>query len=109
MAIIRKRLIFWLIKAYIKKSGKTLVISFVVGLLIFAGIAYSSKYFAQIFPFARKETIGLVGAYTQDNLPPEIVNRLSSGLTVLADDGSVKPELAASWDIQDNGKKYIFH
>jgi len=109
MAIIRKRLIFWLIKAYIKKSGKTLVIFFLLGLIIFAGIAYSSRYFAQIVPFAKKQTVGVVGAYTQDNLPPEIVNKLSSGLTELGADGTVQPKLAASWEIQDNGKKYIFH
>lgn len=109
MAVIRKRLIFWLIKAYIKKSGKTLLISFVIGLLIFGALFFSSRYFSQIMiPFTQKQTIGLVGAYTQDNLPPEVVNKLSSGLTELDENGSVKPKLAESWTVLDNGKTYIF-
>jgi peptide/nickel transport system substrate-binding protein len=110
MAVIRKRLIFWLIKAYIKKSGKTLILCFILGLFIFFAIAFSSRYFSQlILPFARKETIGLVGAYRQDNLPTEIVDKLSSGLTKVAEDGTVQPNLASNWETQNNGKTYIFH
>jgi peptide/nickel transport system substrate-binding protein len=109
MAVIRKRLIFWLIKAYIKKSGKTLMICFVAGLILFAGFAVASRYFSQItIPFSQKQTIGLVGAYTQDNLPREVVSNLSSGLTQLDDDGSIKPNLAESWETLDNGKTYVF-
>lgn len=108
MAVIRKRLIFWLIKAYIKKSGKTLVLSFIFGLLIFFAIAFSSKYFAQLIPFTQKQKVGIVGAYTIDNLPPEIVSNLSSGLTELTPDGTIKPKLAESWDVQESGKIYTF-
>lgn len=31
------------------------------------------------------------------------------GLTRIAPDGSVRPGLAASWDVQDSGKTYVFH
>ena len=109
MAVIRKRLIFWLIKAYIRKSGKTIVFSFLFGLLIFFAVVFTSKYFIHLIPLARKETIGLVGAYTQDSLPPEIVDKLSSGLTKRDKDGTIKPALAASWEIMDKGKTYRFH
>lgn len=105
---INKRLIFWLIKAYIKKSGKTFILFFILGLLLFAGFIFASKYFTQLFPFSNKQTIGMVGAYTQETLPPEIVRKISSGLTSLSNDGMVKPQLAESWDIQDSGKTYIF-
>ncbi|MBA3724009.1 MAG: hypothetical protein H0W89_03920 [Candidatus Levybacteria bacterium] len=109
MAVIRKRLIFWLIKAYIKKSGKTILLSFLVGLLLFGGIIFSSRYFSEFnIAFAQKQTIGLVGAYTQENLPPEVVTKLSSGLTKLDEDGSIKPSLAESWETRDNGKTYAF-
>lgn len=108
MAVIRKRLIFWLIKAYIKKSGKTLLLSFLLGLVIFGAILFASKYFTQLVPFTQKQTVGLVGAYTQDTLPAEIVKKLSKGLTLLAEDGTIKPNLAESWTIEDNGKTYIF-
>ena len=109
MAVIRKRLIFWLIKAYIKKSGKTILFSFLFGLFIFFALLLVGKYYSHIIPFTRTETIGLVGAYTEDALPSEITNKLSSGLTSVAPDGTIKPELAASWDVLDKGKTYRFH
>lgn len=109
MAVIRKRLIFWLIKAYIKKSGKTLMLCFVAGLILFAGFAFASRYFSQVtIPFSQKQTIGLVGAYTQDNLPPEVVDKLSSGLTKVDESGQIQPNLAESWETLDNGKTYVF-
>lgn len=109
MVVVRRRLIIWLIKAYIKKSGKTLLFSFLGGLLIFFVLIYASKYFLYLIPFTKKQTIGVTGAYTQDTLPLAIVNKLSKGLTVVAADGTIQPGLAASWDILDNGKTYQFH
>jgi len=109
MAVIRKRLIFWLIKAYIKKSGKTILFSFLLGLIVFFALLFSAKYYAYIFPFSRNETIGLVGAYTTDALPPTITDKISTGLTVVNPDGTIKPAIASSWDILDKGKTYRFH
>lgn len=109
MAVIRKRLIFWLIKAYIKKSGKTLMLSLIAGIILFSGVAFASRYFSQLtIPFYQKQSIGLVGAYTKDNLPQEVVDKLSYGLTELDETGTIKPKLAESWEIQDNGKIYMF-
>ena len=109
MLVVRKRLIFWLIKAYIKKSGKIMILSFVLGLLIFFFFIVSSRYFARIFPVYKKVSIGVVGAYKQDNLPLIITNKFSRGLTRVADDGSIKPDLAKDWQIKDSGKTYVFH
>ncbi len=109
MVVFRRRLIFWLIKAYIKKSGKTLIISFFLGLFIFFAVALGSKYFVKILPIYKKNTIGIVGAYTQENLPPLVVEKLSRGLTSIAKDGTVKPDIASGWDITNNGKTYTFH
>ena len=108
MVVFRRRLIFWLIKAYIKKSGRTLVISFFLGLFIFFAVLLTSKYFVKILPIYKKNTIGIVGAYTQDNLPPLVVNKLSRGLTSVGKDGMVKPDIASDWKITDNGKTYTF-
>jgi peptide/nickel transport system substrate-binding protein len=109
MAVIRKRLIFWLIKAYIKKSGKTILFSFLAGLIIFFAALFVGKYYSHIIPFSRTQNIGLVGAYTQDSLPDEITNKVSQGLTIVAPDGTIQPGLASSWDVLDNGKTYRFH
>ena len=109
MLVIRRRLIFWLIKAYLKKSGKTLLIFFALGLIIFFTFIISSRYFARIVPVYKKASIGVVGAYRQDNLPAIITNKFSRGLTTVASDGSIKPDLAKDWQIKDGGKTYIFH
>ena len=109
MVVIRRRLFFWIIRAYIKKSVKTIVFSFFAGLLIFFLLLFASQYFMKIIPAYKKATIGLVGAYTQDNLPPAIIDKLSEGLTRIEQDGTVKPDIASSWQIADSGKTYIFH
>ncbi len=109
MVVFRRRLIFWLIKAYIKKSGKTLIISFLLGLFIFFGLLFASKYFVKIFPIYKKVTIGVVGAYTQENLPPIVVEKISRGLTSLSKDGTIKPDLASNWKVENDGKVYTFY
>jgi peptide/nickel transport system substrate-binding protein len=108
MLVIRRRLIFWLIKAYIKKSGKIIVISFLLGLIIFFSVILTSKYFNRIIPVFKKESVGVVGAYRQDNLPPIITNKFSRGLTTIGADGSIKPDLAERWEIKNDGKTYVF-
>lgn len=105
----RRRLIAWLFKAYIKKWRKTIFLSFAFGLIVFFILKFGVNYFIPLIPFTQKETIGLVGAYTPDNLPPEILNKLSTGLTYVDKDDTVKPNIAKSWEIKNNGKKYIFH
>src|SRR6266571_3996122 len=109
MIVVRRRLIFWLIKAYVKKSGKTILFSFLAGLLILFGFAFLSQHVGKFVPLQRKTNIGLVGAFTQDNLPAAVVDKIGQGLTVVASDGSIKPGIATSWKIQDNGKKYVFY
>ena len=109
MIVFRRRLLFWLIKAYIKKSWKIILLSFLLGLTIFSIILFSSHYFNQLFPVFKKQSIGVVGAYTQDALPPIITNKFSRGLTQVAPDKSIKPDLAERFEIKDNGRIYIFY
>src|SRR5205814_9104836 len=109
MLVIRRRLIFWLIKAYIKKSGKIMVISFFLGLIIFFSLSLTSKYFNRIFPVYKKVSVGVVGAYRQDNLPPIITNKFSRGLTTITKNGRVKPDLATDIQINDKCKTYVLH
>ncbi|MEK7160035.1 MAG: ABC transporter substrate-binding protein [Patescibacteria group bacterium] len=105
----RKRLIIWLFKAYIKKWRKTIFLSFLFGLIVFFVLKYGVNYFIPLMPFTYRESIGMVGAYTSDNLPPEILFKLSTGLTRVDKDNNVLPSLANSWEIKNDGKKYIFY
>jgi len=108
MTILRRRTLFWLIKAYLKKWGKIIGSSFLLGLLFFFLLLAFSQYILNKIPSGNKEVIGLIGAYTPDTLPPFILGKLSRGLTALNPDGTVKPAAATSWEIRDSGKTYVF-
>lgn len=104
----RKRLIIWLIRAYLKKHGRTVFLFFVAGLLSFLLLFLAKDFFIIRLPFANRETVGYVGAYDINTLPPNILLKISSGLTFVDDKGSVFPALATSWKIEESGKKYTF-
>lgn len=70
---------------------------------------------AIFFVFARylptpKHTLRIarVGKFSLEALPADIQSTLSTGLVNLSVDGSVKPGLASSWTISDDGKTYVF-
>ena len=105
----RRRLITWLLKAYFKKWRKTIFISFLVGLVVFFILRFGVNYFIPLIPFTQQEAVGMVGAYTTDNIPSSILENISTGLTEVADDDSIKPSLATSWEVRNSGKTYVFH
>lgn len=107
MITLNKRLFFWLIKAYVKKWGKIIFLSFFVGLIGFFLFIFFSRQVAHFFP--KKERIGVIGAYRLESLPGSITKYLSRGLTKVSDSGVIEPDLARSWEIKDHGKTYIFH
>lgn len=106
---INKRLIVWLIKAYIKKWRKTILLFFIAGLACFFILRFFLTTIIARFPIIHKETIGVVGAYTLDSLPQFIVHDIAQGLTSVDPTGNPQPDLASSWDIKDSGKTYVFH
>lgn len=105
----RKRLVFWLLRAYIKRWRRTILTSFIVGILVFFLLRYGINYFIPLLPFTNEEKIGVEGAYTVDDLPSPILSKVSIGLTTLDANYNVKPGAAASWEIKDNGRTYIFY
>lgn len=109
MIFFRRRLIFWLIKAYLRKWGKGIIFFFATGLIFFFLLRFTFPIFVSRIPVGQKESIGIVGAYTPDSLPGEILNELSSGLTAISAEGRPIPNIAKSWKIEDNGKTYVFY
>jgi peptide/nickel transport system substrate-binding protein len=107
--VFRRRLIFWLFKAYIKRWGKVIILSFFLGLTFFFAMVYASKSITQVIPITHKTKIGVIGAYTVDTMHPKIVEKISLGLTRIATNGQVEPGMAQSWEIRDEGKTFVFH
>ena len=108
MIVLRRRLLIWLIKAYVKRWRKSIAIYFGIGLFVFFLFNRILSYPITRMPFIEKEIIGMVGAYTVDRLPAEILNKISRGLTKASDDGKIFSDIAQKWKISPNGKGYAF-
>ncbi|HVT01722.1 MAG TPA: ABC transporter substrate-binding protein [Patescibacteria group bacterium] len=109
MSIVRRRYYFWLAKAYVKKWKKTILSSIVGGVLVFFIIFALLDFY--LLPLIQKKVqkIGYSGSYTVTNLPNNILQNVSYGLTKVEKDGSITPAAAYKWDIKNSGKTYIFY
>ncbi|MGB9706611.1 MAG: ABC transporter substrate-binding protein [Microgenomates group bacterium] len=89
---------------FFKKHQKLLLLGFLLGVLSFLVLPrLGGKVFSKNI-----ERIGFVGKYTYDKLPLEIQQMISEGLTSISSDGHINPQLAESWEINKEGKEYIF-
>jgi peptide/nickel transport system substrate-binding protein len=98
------RFLIRLLSAFWQKQKKLIIISGLVGIVSFFCFPKIIRWLV----ISKTQRIGIVGRFTTTDLPLEIQNLLSDGLTCLAEDGSVSPCLAASWEIGNEGKEYIF-
>lgn len=84
-------------------------------LIIFAGILVGIAFFFflnKVGPsliIRKSERIGIVGRYDLNNLPDSVLELVSSGLTVIDDNGTALPGISSRWETNDNGKTWIFH
>ena len=90
-------------RAFWRKRKNIIILGFVVGMGTFFFI-----YKVFNFPQENIERIGLVGKFTVQELPYEIQRLVSGGLTEINPDGSVKPDMAESWEVKNDGKEYWF-
>lgn len=107
MAVFRRRLVFWVFKAYLRKWGKVILVSFFAGLIIFFALLKLSRVLVNVLPIEEKTRVGLVGAYTLSSLPPEVLQKTSVGLTKITPQGTIEKGAAESWEIKDDGKTYV--
>jgi peptide/nickel transport system substrate-binding protein len=68
----------------------------------------------QIYPYYKEsinvkvEKIGLIGKFSENNLPLSVRNKISLGITSLSPSGEATSSLAYSWTIKSNGLSYVF-
>lgn len=103
----RKRLIFWLIRAYIKKRKKTIIGFFLAGIFVSLLVFIAFPKIAPALLF-NTQKVGIVGTYTIETLPLDIQNKISLGLTSLAESGQSSPSAALSFANSADGKTYTF-
>lgn len=103
----KSRIFFLIIKELGHKYTKALFFGFISGLLI-------TLAFWRVLPFIKQqwftptERIGIIGEFTPATLPQSIQAYISTGITGIADDGTVTPALATSWTSTDSGKTFVF-
>lgn len=100
----KTRFLIRLLSAFWQKQKKLIIVSSLLGILSFL-------YFPKIIRWlviSQTQRIGMVGKFTTVDLPLEIQRLISDGLTCLEEDGSPSPCLAASWEVGNEGKEYIF-
>jgi len=103
------RFYYWLVIEFLKKNLKAIVFSFFLSFLIILFFISFTPFFYRQFFSQKREIIGMVGEYNYDNLPNEILEKVSSGLLYIDFRGQLIPLLVNSWEVGDNGKKYRFH
>ncbi len=96
---------YWYISTFFRKHGILVLTTIIAAVLLFS---FAFPLLLRTFEFKKKSYIGLVGRYTLTNLPQQIQNEVSSGLTLLSDDGTATPDLSERWSIEDDGKTYRF-
>lgn len=96
---------YWVTKSFLSRHSQiivkttSIVLTFILVYFIFARYIPTPKDTIRI---------GRVGKYTFETYPSDIQAKLSRGLVSLSVDGKVKPELAKSWEVKDDGKTYVF-
>ena len=102
------RKLYWYLSAYIQKHWWLFLMTLAGAIIIFWIIL---PQILDNSTFNRQTTyIGLVGTYTLTNLPDEITNQISYGLTAIDNDTwEVVPAVAEDYIVRDEGLLYTFY
>jgi len=96
---------YWYLSAYLRKHGKTLVVSLVLAIAFFSLVLPTALRVVSAKP---KRYIGLIGQYSLASLPNIISDDISLGLTKLETDGTVSSAASERWSVEDEGRMYRF-
>jgi peptide/nickel transport system substrate-binding protein len=106
MTLLKKlRFLIRFLVAVVKKQYRTVFLGLTLGVVF----ALFLPRLLRFIPQTRKTLkIGLIGQYTVGELPDEVLQNLSYGLTSLDEKGEPQPALAESWSTTNEGKTYDF-
>lgn len=77
----------------------------VILILLVVGLVFNKTH---VSFFKKTITEGVVGTYTQQDLPPLVTHLMSQSLVILDNSGKAQPNLAQSWQVSDDGTTYTF-
>lgn len=102
------RYYYWIIREFTKKNARLIFISFLISIISIVATISVSPYLVNLAS-SKTEIIGLVGPYSPNTLPYEVVSKISNGLVFVNEKGETQPVLANSWEVLESGKLYRFH
>lgn len=95
----------WLFSAFFKRYRQGIIATTIITVAVFFAIPQLLQRLPSGLP---REKIGRVGQFRLTELPTDISNLVSMGLTNINPDGTATPAAALSWQVEDNGQRYIF-
>lgn len=98
----------WFVSAFVGKYFAFITLGFFVGLVLSAIVTFLPTISPGQF-VSRENIVGMVGQYSLSSLPRFLQSQLSLGLTAIDENDQVRPQAASSWEIKDNGSRYLFH
>jgi peptide/nickel transport system substrate-binding protein len=97
------RYFYWIFIEFFKKHQKILLITF---LLTFVFVTFLVSSIPVKFFLTKKQRVGLVGQYSVNNPPDEIITLISNPFLYHDEKGNYQPILISSWEAMDNDKKF---
>src|SRR3989339_99055 len=104
----RVRYYYWLIIVFAQKHFRLILVSFLISFITIVALISLSPY-VETFFVSKKTVYGIIGKYDYNNIPEEIISKISNGLLYVNEKGSLVPILVNSWEIKDGGKQYRLH
>lgn len=101
------RYYYWLFLEFAKKHIKIIFLSALISTIIIISAITISPYLVNLLT-PQNTTIGMVGSYTLDTLPDDLLSKISNGLLIMNEKGKPIPVLAESWELLENGLVYRF-
>jgi peptide/nickel transport system substrate-binding protein len=102
------RYLYWIALAFVKNNIRPILLSFFLTVMGVISIISISPYLLSIAT-TKKEVIGMVGTYEQNELPDTILSKISNSLLFINEKGEIKPVIAEYWEQTSDGKEYRFH
>lgn len=102
------RYYYWLFIEFTKKHSRMMLLSFFISFFIIISLISVTPYLDKVF-FSKKQVIGMIGNYTIDTLPEDILKKISHGLVFTNEKGESIPALSSSWEMLKGGKEFRFH
>lgn len=98
------RFLLHLVKAFGQKEKKIILLGIILGI---ASFLLLPRLF-RVLVIKPGQRIAIVGRFTAADLPLEVQNLISDGLTAIDERGNPTPKLASFWETGNEGREYIF-